>query len=49
MKFVPSWGGSMFEALMPPIVMDEKNLSPKALGPNDERHAKIQIKYALEK
>lgn len=49
MKFVPSWGGSMFEALMPPIVLDEKRLAPKSFGVNNERHAKIQIKYALEK
>jgi hypothetical protein len=48
-KFVPSWGGSMFEALMPPIIIDEKNLAPKGLGLNDARHAAIQIKYALEK
>ncbi|MCX5679013.1 MAG: DUF3131 domain-containing protein [Candidatus Omnitrophica bacterium] len=49
MKFVPSWGGSMFEALMPTVIIDEKGLSPKSLGLNDERHAKIQVKYALEK
>lgn len=49
MKFIPSWGGSMFEALMPPIVVDEARLSPGGLGLNNERHAKIQIKYALEK
>lgn len=48
-KFVPSWGGGMFEALMPPIILDEKHLAPKGLGINDERHAAIQIKYALEK
>jgi hypothetical protein len=48
-KFVPSWGGSMFEALMPAIILDEKALAPKALGINDERHVKIQIQYALEK
>ena len=48
MKFIPSWGGSMFEALMPTLVVDEKKLAPKGLGLNDERHAKIQIKYALE-
>lgn len=47
-KFVPSWGGSMFEALMPPIILEEKKLAPKALGANDERHAKIQIQYALD-
>ncbi len=47
-KFVPSWGGSMFEALMPTIIIDEKALAPKGLGLNDERHAKIQVKFALE-
>jgi hypothetical protein len=49
LKFVPSWGGSMFEALMPPIILDEMGLAPKGLGLNDQRHADIQIKYALEK
>ncbi len=47
-KFVPSWGGSMFEALMPTLIIDEKALAPKGLGLNDERHAKIQAKYAIE-
>jgi len=47
-KFVPSWGGSMFEALMPTLIIDEKKFGTKALGINDERHAKIQIKYALK-
>ena len=49
MKFVPSWGGSMFEALMPTLIIDEKRLAPKGLGLNDERHARIQARYALEK
>lgn len=48
-KFVPSWGGSMFEALMPAMILEEKRLAPKALGINDERHVNIQMKYALEK
>lgn len=48
-KFVPSWGGSMFEALMPTMVIKEKELATKGLGLNDERHAKIQIEYTLEK
>lgn len=46
-KFVPSWGGSMFEALMPTLIIDEKRLAPDGLGLNDEMHAKIQIEYAL--
>ncbi|MCM8761410.1 MAG: DUF3131 domain-containing protein, partial [Candidatus Omnitrophica bacterium] len=48
-KFVPSWGGSMFEALMPTIIIDEKNLAPRGLGINDRTHVAIQISYALEK
>ena len=39
----------MFEALMPTIIIDEKALAPKGLGLNDERHAGIQVKYALER
>jgi hypothetical protein len=48
-KFVPSWGGSMFEALMPTLIIDEKGLAPQGLGGNDAVHAKIQARYALEK
>ncbi|MFA5143660.1 MAG: glucoamylase family protein [Candidatus Omnitrophota bacterium] len=48
-KFVPSWGGSMFEALMPTLILEERRLAPKGLGLNDEVHARIQAKYALEK
>ncbi|MFH1189788.1 MAG: glucoamylase family protein, partial [Candidatus Omnitrophota bacterium] len=47
-KFVPSWGGSMFEALMPTIIIDEKGLAPKGLGLNDARHARIQVDYATK-
>ncbi|WP_431801829.1 glucoamylase family protein [Halobacillus andaensis] len=47
-KFVPSWGGSMFEALMPQLVMKEKELGKKALGLNNQRHVDIQIQYAEE-
>lgn len=47
-KFVPSWGGSMFEALMPTLIIDEKTLAPRGLGLNNKRHVDIQIEYALE-
>ena len=39
----------MFEALMPTLILDEKKLARKGLGLNDERHAKIQADYALQK
>jgi hypothetical protein len=47
-RFVPSWGGSMFEALMPSLVLDERRYAPASLGLNDRRHAVIQRRYALE-
>lgn len=46
-RYVPSWGGSMFEALMPTIVLDEVALAPDSLGANDRAHAIIQHRYAL--
>ena len=48
-KYVPSWGGSMFEGLMPGIVLKEKDLGTKALGLNNQRHVDVQIAYAKEK
>ncbi len=48
LKYVPSWGGSAFEALMPTLVLDEKRLAPNGLGLNDERHVQGQMRYALE-
>jgi len=45
---VPSWGGSLFEFLMPTLVLKEKKLSPKALGRNDALAAKVHIDYALK-
>jgi hypothetical protein len=47
-QYIPSWGGSLFEALMPTIVMDEKKYAPNSLGKNDEIHATIHRRYALE-
>jgi hypothetical protein len=48
LKYVPSWGGSLFEALMPTLVVDEKKYGPKNVGTNDVIHAVIQRRYALE-
>jgi hypothetical protein len=47
-RFVPSWGGSAFEALMPTLVLDEPRLAPANLGANDAAHATVQRRYALE-
>jgi len=46
--YVPSWGGSMFEALMPVLVLDEPRHAPRSLGANDVVHATVQRRYALE-
>lgn len=47
-KIVPSWGGSIFEFLMPTLVLKEKELAPDGLGLNDSRAIKGHIDYALK-
>jgi hypothetical protein len=47
-KYIPSWGGSLFEALMPTVLVDEKKYGPESVGTNDVIHAIIQRRYALE-
>ncbi|MBI3784542.1 MAG: DUF3131 domain-containing protein [Deltaproteobacteria bacterium] len=47
-RFVPSWGGSMFEALMPALFVDELKYAPDGLGANDKAHVEIQRRYATE-
>lgn len=44
--FVPSWGGSMFEALMPALLFDEARHMPMTLGANARIHAAVQRAYA---
>ena len=48
LRYVPSWGGSMFEALMPTLLVDERALAPRSLGRNAEVHVAVQKRYALE-
>lgn len=47
-KFVPSWGGSLFEFLMPTLVLKERELAPEGLGLNDKTATEIQRDYALK-
>jgi hypothetical protein len=47
-RYVPSWGGSMFEALMPTLVVDENRYAPASLGENDVIHAMLQRRHAIE-
>jgi hypothetical protein len=46
-EYVPSWGGSIFEALMPTLLLNEKDLAPNSLGLNNTNHADIQRLYTL--
>jgi hypothetical protein len=43
--FVPSWGGSMFEALMPPLVVPETAWGKHGFGANDRAYARAEIAY----
>ncbi|MBI3312767.1 MAG: DUF3131 domain-containing protein [Candidatus Omnitrophica bacterium] len=47
-KFVPSWGGSLFEFLMPTLVMRERELANRGLGLNNRVATQIQRDYALK-
>jgi hypothetical protein len=44
--YVPSWGGSMFEALMPALFLDEALHAPQSLGANARAHVAVQRRYA---
>ena len=46
-KIVPSWGGSLFEFLMPTLVLKERELAPASLGANDLVAAEVHRDYAL--
>lgn len=46
--YVPSWGGSMFEALMPSLVVDEAGYGTDNFAINNARHAQLQVAHAAE-
>jgi hypothetical protein len=48
LRYLPSWGGSLFEALMPLLVLDELRYAPTSLGPNALAHTALQRRFALE-
>jgi hypothetical protein len=47
-RYVPSWGGSMFEALMPTLLLDESRYAAASLGANDAAHVAVQRRFALD-
>ena len=47
LQILPSWGGSMFEYLMPTLFVDERREAPLGLGENNMRIVAIHRDYAL--
>lgn len=45
-RFVPTWGGAMFEALMPSLFIKEKELSSGAWAPNNYNFVQVHKAYA---
>lgn len=45
MSFVPSWGGSMFEALMPALLVPEEKWGPNSWGLNHPITVAVQEKH----
>jgi Putative glucoamylase/Protein of unknown function (DUF3131) len=48
MLVTPSWGGSMFEALMPALFVPEEQLAPKSWGINHPATVQAQIYHGLD-
>lgn len=46
-RIVPSWGGSMFEALMVPLFVPEDRWAPGSWGLNHPLYARAQVEYGL--
>jgi putative glucoamylase/uncharacterized protein DUF3131 len=47
MRLVPSWGGSMFEALMPSLFVPEERWAPRSWGANHPLTVRAQIFHGL--
>ena len=48
LQFVPTWGGSMFEALMPPLLVPEEKSGPSSWGINHPVYVRAQIEHGLD-
>jgi hypothetical protein len=48
MNIVPSWGGSMFEALMVPLLVPEEKWAPQSWGVNHPLYVRAQIEHGLQ-
>lgn len=47
LQFVPSWGGDMFEALMPNLFVPEERWGPRSWGRNHPVYVRGQIEHGL--
>jgi hypothetical protein len=47
-RLVPSWGGSMFEALMPALFVPEEEWAPHSWAPNHPATVRAQIFHGIE-
>jgi hypothetical protein len=47
-RFVPSWGGSMFEALMVTLFVPEERWAPRSWGVNHPLYVRGQIEHGLK-
>ncbi len=48
MRIVPSWGGSMFEALMVPLLVPEEDWATRSWGVNHPLYVRAQIEHGLK-
>lgn len=48
MRIVPSWGGSMFEALMVPLFVPEARWAPRSWGVNHPLYVRAQMAHGLD-
>ncbi len=48
MDIVPTWGGSMFEALMVPLFVPEETWGPRSWGVNHPLYVRGQIEHGLD-
>ena len=48
MDVVPTWGGSMFEALMVPLFVPEERWGPQSWGVNHPLYVRGQIEHGLD-
>jgi hypothetical protein len=48
LQIVPSWDGTMFEALMVPLLVPEADWAPRSWGVNHPLYVRAQIEYGLK-